>query len=702
MAVFLSPSIQIQEFDLSTIIQSLSSTEIASLYTGNRGPTKKTYLTPANVWAKIGRKNLNYTHFGILKMLEEVDHVIGKRVVKDSKFGGLVVKKGTSAVIQSGNLTPTPSTPIILSSSIPNLIKINTSDRSGLATIPNGTYNTLASLVSTLQTQIDLAIGTGVILVGTSGQKLTFTDISSYGTESLVYFSRVSDTNAGNIYSELSIPYVDELLGTIDNAGAPSDYKITGTTPLTMNYVGWYVQINGVNYPVNSSSSSTDIHFDATGLTALEAQTNVPFFLLQKGTGGVIQKTGAELGQHPENYTFQTDELFLLYNENPGSWSKEISAQISSYDPNTNSFTIALYSLNDDGSFGYTGESFTVSRNPDQKDLYGRNLYIESIINDNSNYVRVVNNAVDTVYTKIPSYQTGLIVFGEGTNESVPLGEGDFVTAWDDFANPDEIYITIMIQNGLGGLSVWNKIIAIAEKRMDCIGILDGIYGMSKEEIAQQTGRIDSSYVGVFYDWQKDLDSVNNKNINLPVSVYVGNRLGYTDRTAEPWYATAGKRRGQIRSLGSRSILSKSDRDFLYPRKVNPIRDISGVGVYIWGSTTAQKRFSALSDLNVRRGLNILEQAVARYMEDYQWEFNDEPTRAELFFTVDSYCKDLQRRRFMVNYKVICDSTNNTAEVINRKEIIVDILIQPNIAAQFGLLRIFVSKQGTSFETGTV
>lgn len=694
MPVFLSPSIIISEFDLSTIVQSLSTTEIAMLYTGNRGPSSKTVLTNSNLFTKIGKKGLNYTHFGLQKVLEEADHVTAKRIVKNATYGGIVFQKGTASSISSdGDIV----LPVVIQSSgggQNNLLYIKTKNREGLVTIPAGTYTTMAQLVAAIQTQVDLALGTGVVLVSRTGNVLTFTDLSFYGSESELYFVKVSSTNTGNAYTILKIQYAD-YSGTI-TIESPGHYSIGayGSFLPTDDFIGWYVRINGIDYLVTSSDTDK-VYFDATGI---EEDSNIDYILLQKGTGGLVKKDDVSV---PADYNFQTDELFFIYNENQGSWSEDVSVQVSGFDTDTNSFTLSVYIKNEDGSFGYTGESFTVSRDPNQKDFYGRNLYIETLINDKSNYIRILDNAADTVYSKIPAYQTGYTTLGEGADEDEndPVTDADIVSAWNDFSNPDEIFVTILLQNGLGGLSVWNKIISICESRMDCIGILDGIYGMTKEEIAQQTGRIDSSYVGVFYDWQRDLNTVDDKEIYLPPSVYVGNRLAYTDRVAEPWFATAGKRRGQIRSLGSKTILSKTDRDFLYPRKVNPIRDITGVGIYIWGSTTAQKRLSALSDLNVRRGLNILEQSVARFMEDYQWEFNDEATRSELFFTVQSYCEDLQRRRFMTDFKVICDSTNNTSEVINRKEIVIDILIRPSIAAQYGLLRIFVMKEGVSFET---
>ena len=175
--------------------------------------------------------------------------------------------------------------------------------------------------------------------------------------------------------------------------------------------------------------------------------------------------------------------------------------------------------------------------------------------------------------------------------------------------------------------------------------------------------------------------------------------MAETDRVAAPWFSPAGIRRGQY--LGVTGISynpNKTNRDSLYKRLVNPVVNIAGSGICLFGDRTLQRQASAFDRVNVRRLFLTLERAIAQAAKNVMFEFNDEFTRAEFVNVIEPVLRDVKARRGITDFRVIADETVNTSEVIDRNEFIANIFIKPARSINFVTLNFVAVRTGVNFE----
>ena len=208
-----------------------------------------------------------------------------------------------------------------------------------------------------------------------------------------------------------------------------------------------------------------------------------------------------------------------------------------------------------------------------------------------------------------------------------------------------------------------------------------------------------SSYLIVDNNFFKIYDKYNDQYINIPANSSTAGLMAATDFVAAPWFSPAGPRRG--RYLGVTSLLTspnKSQRDTLYKAGINPIANIPGQGVLLFGDKTKMNRPSAFDRINVRRLFLVIERAIALAARNVMFEFNDEFTRAEFVGIVEPFLREIKGRRGITDFRVICDETNNTAAVIDRNEFIANILIKPARSINFVTLNFVAVRTGVDFE----
>jgi phage tail sheath protein FI len=180
--------------------------------------------------------------------------------------------------------------------------------------------------------------------------------------------------------------------------------------------------------------------------------------------------------------------------------------------------------------------------------------------------------------------------------------------------------------------------------------------------------------------------------------------MAYNDYVAQPWYAPAGFNRGSLNILEADFIFNQGDRDALYSAGINPVQTFKGRGTVIWGQKTLQIKASALDRLNVRRMLIVLEKSIAISLQDFAFEPNSVLTRFKVSAMVTSFLDTLSAQgAFQTEagdrgYRVVCDTTNNTPDVIDRNELHVDVFVKPSRAAEFIQLQVIVTNTGVSFD----
>jgi phage tail sheath protein FI len=209
----------------------------------------------------------------------------------------------------------------------------------------------------------------------------------------------------------------------------------------------------------------------------------------------------------------------------------------------------------------------------------------------------------------------------------------------------------------------------------------------------------DSTFAVIDSAWKYQYDRYNDVYRYVPMCGDTAGCAVRTDTVAEPWYSPGGYSRGQIKNIVKLSWNpNKTDRDNLYRYQINPVVSQPGLGTVLFGDKTATQKPSAFDRINVRRLFIVLEKAIATAAKFQLFEFNDGFTRAQFNSLVEPFLRDVQGRRGIIDFRVVCDETNNTGEVIDRNEFIADIYIKPNKSINFITLNFVATRTGVSFE----
>jgi hypothetical protein len=398
------------------------------------------------------------------------------------------------------------------------------------------------------------------------------------------------------------------------------------------------------------------------------------------------------------------DNLFYVYGANPGVWNNNIGIRITSIDPTELTFNIEVY-FTDANGITTRVENWIVSRQV-KIDGYGKQLYLEDKINGFSSYIVVADDTTQSS-SILPKGQSSTLVVAQGDDGSA-LTDGNLITGWQSFANPDDIDIRLLIGAGATSVAVQQAMKTIAEDRKDCIALLDMPYAQLTDVSSMVTWRtstqnFNSSYTALYAPWVKMYDPYNDLLLEIPPSGYVASQIAYNDYQAEVWYAPAGFNRGILNVLGLTNVFTQGERDTLYPAGINPLQTFRGEGNVIWGQKTQQTKASALDRVNVRRLLITLEKAISVALRTFVFEPNSEVTRFRIVSMCEQYLDQLSAKgAFQTElgdkgYLVVCDETNNTPATIDANELHVDIFIKPSRAAEYIQLQTIITSTGASF-----
>jgi hypothetical protein len=309
---------------------------------------------------------------------------------------------------------------------------------------------------------------------------------------------------------------------------------------------------------------------------------------------------------------------------------------------------------------------------------------------------------------------TSTIKLGGG-HDGAAIGTSEYATGFDLFEDVETVQVDMLIaprhMNKTDGNTVVNDLVSIAKGRQDCVVTTSpdkaGIEGLNpvNDTVSFAKGCTRSSYLVIDNNFLKVYDKYNDKYVNIPANASTAGLFAGTDAVAAPWFSPAGQRRGNY--LGVTDILSnpnKTQRDTLYKAGINPIANIPGAGVILFGDKTFESRPSAFDRINVRRLFLVLERAIAQAAKNVMFEFNDEFTRAEFTNIVEPLLREVQGRRGITDFRVVCDETNNTPAVIDRNEFIASIFIKPARSINFVTLNFVAVRTGVEFEevVGTV
>lgn len=356
----------------------------------------------------------------------------------------------------------------------------------------------------------------------------------------------------------------------------------------------------------------------------------------------------------------------------------------------------------------------------------GSTNYILDVINAASNYVWAAGVPNDLVQPAAIA-ETGSFYNTEkddvssqsmtgGVNSEI-LTEDEYATAFATVDDVDTITIDFLIAPGLPTaqeqITVVNNLITIAQsKRKDCVVVaspnINAVVNNNNrvtDTVALANSLTSSSYLILDNNYLKVYDKYNDQYINIPAASSTAGIMAASDYNNAPWFSPAGSRRGAY--LGVTSVIyspTKQERDTLYKAGINPVGNIPGQGLLLFGDKTHLLRPSAFDRINVRRLFLTIERAIALAARNVMFEFNDEFTRAEFVNIVEPFLREIKGRRGITDFKVVCDETNNTAAVIDRNEFIANIFIKPARSINYITLNFVAVRTGVEFEevVGTV
>ena len=251
-------------------------------------------------------------------------------------------------------------------------------------------------------------------------------------------------------------------------------------------------------------------------------------------------------------------------------------------------------------------------------------------------------------------------------------------------------------------------IIDLVERRRDCVAFISPRRGavVDVANVNTQTSNVktgfdllpSSSYAVFDSGYKQMFDKYNDVFRFVPLNGDIAGLCAFTDRVADSFFSPAGFNRGNIRGAIKLAYNpQQADRDILYRARINPVVNFPGQGVVLFGDKTALTKPSAFDRINVRRLFLLLEKAIATASKFQLFEFNDEFTRAQFRNLVEPFLRDIQGRRGITDFSVVCDATNNTGEVIDRNEFVADIFIKPARSINFITLNFIATRTGVAF-----
>lgn len=377
-----------------------------------------------------------------------------------------------------------------------------------------------------------------------------------------------------------------------------------------------------------------------------------------------------------------------------------------------------------------------VSKARDALDVNGVSSYYKNVLNESSNYIYALDpmaysetaNTWGKLSSDVESFESplgNLEIVLNGGDDGLSVTAANVMSGWDLINDKDKYEISLAFVGSAADKSIsipqyiLDNIILGTSGETPIVGRKDAMLFISPRysDVVNQSGfEVDnivtnnqgfiktlnrnSSYIVMDSGWKYQYDKYNNVYRWIPLNADIAGLCAYTDAAADPWYSPAGFNRGKIKNAVKLAWNpSQTQRDELYKMGVNPVISTVADGVVLLGDKTLQAKPSAFDRINVRRLFITIEKAISRAAKYSLFEFNDPFTRAQFVAMIEPYLRTVQGRRGITAFKVVCDETNNTADIIDRNAFVGDIYIKPSRSINYIQLNFVAVKTGVEFST---
>ena len=304
---------------------------------------------------------------------------------------------------------------------------------------------------------------------------------------------------------------------------------------------------------------------------------------------------------------------------------------------------------------------------------------------------------------------TPLTLSLQGGSDGTAPSDADLIRAYDYLKSAEDVDVSLIMTGSHSSTVVRHVIGNIAESRKDCVAFFSPtkaqVVGVTSSSTAtdnvithRNAVNQNSSYAVMDSGWKRGFDKHNDKFRYMPLNGDIAGLCARTDTDRDPFFSPAGFTRGQIKGVVNLPFNpKKAERDKLYQSQVNPIVSFPGEGTLMFGDKTQLTKPSAFDRINVRRLFILLEKAIANAARFQLFEFNDEFTRAQFVSMVEPFLRDIQGRGGISDFLVVCDSSNNTPQVVDSNRFQGDIFIKPSRAINFIQLNFVAVRSGVEF-----
>ena len=567
----------------------------------------------------------------------------------------------------------------------------------------------------------------------------TAANFLAYGNK--LFVNRVIDSNAKNAVSNGSSAAV-----VVKNEDFIDSVSLTSNDHFVARYPG----VLGNSLQVSVCKSANDYLESSTGTLTIAAGNNIATTSQNETTAG-----GTSLVQVGDKIKFGNSTVGIFYLEVEAAntttftfkenYTGAVNLTTVAFDrywkyydlvraaPGTSTYTLGKGGAGDelhvvvaDEDGDITGTKGTVlelyegvSRATDAKTESGETNYFIDVIKQRSSWIYAkgatnlvtTNTAVNmaaltTDNATYDSLKLGVDSVAEGSQTLAKLSAG-----YDIFSSAEDVDISLIMQGkALGGTNdagLAKYIIDnICEKRKDCVlfaspsyaDVVNNIGGEVDDIIAYRNALTNSSYAFIDSGYKYAYDKYNDVYRYVPLNGDIAGLAVRSDELRDAWFSPAGYNRGGLKNVVKLPFNpKKADRDLLYQSDINPVVTFPGQGTILFGDKTVLGKPSAFDRINVRRLFIVLEKAISTAAKFTLFEFNDAFTRSQFKNLVEPFLRDVQGRRGIQDFRVVCDETNNTGEVIDRNEFVGDIYIKPSKSINFIQLNFVAVRSGVEF-----
>lgn len=641
--------VYVQEFNLSQVITSTSSSVACMLIVSKQGTSSKPlrFLNADDFIAEYGNPNasVSFDVYCALDFFKEGNEMWAKRVVgTGSKYSALLMYTEGTGAAQITKL-------VGLTGGIDNPDDI---DWDGI--VPSGGGDAVAVFYPNRGQ-------------GSYGDNLAISIVSS-NIDTPTDLEVVSSTTGGQLV-EGTYEYQISAL-TISSTG-----DIVET--LASNQVNIVISGTGVTFSNTLTWTENPL---ASGYRIYGRVANAPS--PAPATYGLLMQVGQGVGTWTDTGAVTADT------------TKQPITSAADLSPANPAFTVNVYNL--DMYANSPVESFTCTLTQATDDN-GQATELTEKINPFSQYMQVVSNveALLTVPKVTTSQRTNLMGGDSGTAPT----NFQIAAAYAVFENKQLYSINTLINAGRADPNVQTSMDALAQKRADCIALLDVPSAQQQWQQAVNyrnlTLNLSSTYSALFNPDMKENDNINGKQLYVPFSGWAAALCARTDRVANPSFSIAGLNRGIVNVVAPRYTFDDDEAKALYQAQVNYTRTFVGTGTALWEQRTLTPQESALSWVSVRRIVNVMKTSIAKFLMYSLQEPNDDFTARQIVGSCTDYLQAIKNARGISSFTVVSDSSNNPAAYLNSAIRVVTVVIVPTLPIHEIQLNMVVSKQGVSF-----